>query len=180
MKHLVVATMFALVFGLVSVAQTTPGTAQSPQSKDPSAMPQSSPSQASPAETPNMSNRSASASDTKGEKKLKGCIESEGGKYVLREKNGKEVALTGSEDLSSHVGQTVTVHGTYASGSDASSATGTSSTTMGTSSSGSMSSGGDQFMVSKIDMVSQSCSMDKGKTSSKNRDDSGKPSPNLR
>ena len=38
----------------------------------------------------------------KGEKKLKGCIQSQGGSYVLQEKSGKIVALAGA-DLSALV-----------------------------------------------------------------------------
>jgi hypothetical protein len=172
MKHIVVATVFAMVLGLAALAQTTPGTAQSPQGKDPSTMPQGSPSQASPSQAPGMSNPNAAGGESKGEKKLKGCIQSQGGKYVLQDRHGKEVALSGSQDFASHVGHTVTVHGTYAGGSDASAGAAAASSNSAMS--------GDQFLVSKLDMVSESCSMDKGKNSSKDHSDSGKPTPNLK
>jgi hypothetical protein len=167
MKHTVIAIVFALMFGLAAVAQTTPG--------NPQAMPQgtSTQPQMSPPPAPDMSssgNQSA-ATETKGEKKLKGCIESEGGKYMLEDKHGKEVALTGSQDFASHVGHTMTVHGTFANGSDASASA--------TSNSGMSASGGQQFVVSKLDMVSESCTKEKGKSKEKESDNSyGKPNPN--
>src|SRR6266576_2505528 len=118
MKHIVIAIVFALVFGLAAVAQTTPGNPQRvPQGSNPSTQPSTSPT---PAPDMSSSGNQTATSETKGEKKLKGCIQSEGGKYILQDKHGKDVALTGSQDFASHVGHTVTVHGTFASGSDAS------------------------------------------------------------
>jgi len=170
MKHIFVATVFSLVFALAALAQTTPGTAQSPQGRDRSAMPETTPSQTSPSQTPGMSNPNAPG-DTTSEKKLKGCIASQGDKYVLQDKHGKEIALSGSQELASHVGHTVTVHGTYANGSDASTGASSAAANAGTS--------GGQFLVSKVDMISESCTMDKGKNSTKDHSDSsGKPSPN--
>jgi hypothetical protein len=119
-----------------------------------------------------MSNPNAPG-DATSEKKLKGCIASQGDKYVLQDKHGKEVSLSGSQDLASHVGHTVTVHGTYANGSDAS--TGASSATSATANAGTA---GDHFLVSKVDMISDTCTVDKGKSSTKDHTDSGKPSPN--
>ena len=169
MRNIVIATVFALVFGLAAVAQTTPGSQQTmPQGTNPSTQPSTTPSTSG--DMSNTGNQNTAASETKGEKKLKGCIQSEGGKYVLQDKHGKDVALAGSADLASHVGHTVTVHGTYGSGSDASSAT--------ASNSGMSASSGQQFMVSKIDMVSESCSGDKGKTKDKVTDNNSKPNPN--
>jgi hypothetical protein len=172
MKHIFVATVCAFVFGLAALAQTTPGTAQSPQGRDRSAMPETTPSQTSPSQTPGMSNPNTPG-DTTSEKKLKGCIASQGDKYVLQDKHGKEISLSGS-DLASHVGHTVTVHGTYTNGSDASN--GATASTSATASGAN--SGGGQFLVSKVDMVSDTCTMDKGKNSNKDHTDSGKPSPN--
>jgi hypothetical protein len=108
------------------------------------------------------------AAETKGEKKLKGCIASEGGKYVLQDKHGKDVALGGSQDFASHVGHTVTVHGTFG-GSDASSAATATSSDSGTAA---------QFIVSKVDMVSDSCNAEKGKDKDKDHDNYSKPNPN--
>ena len=170
MKHIVIATVFALMFGLAAIAQTTPGNPQSmPQGTNPSTQPQTSPP---PAPDMSSSSNQSAATETKGEKKLKGCIESEAGKYMLEDKHGKEVALSGSQDFASHVGHTVTVHGTFSSGPDASSAA------SATSNSGVSASGGQQFTVSKLDMVSESCSTDKGKNKEKEQDTYSKPNPN--
>jgi len=171
MKHIVIAIVFALVFGLAAVAQTTPGNPQAmPQGTNPSAQPQTSPT---PAPDMSSSGNQSTATETKGEKKLKGCIESEGGKYMLEDKHGKEVALTGSQDFASHVGHTVTIHGTFANGPDASAST--------TANSGMSASGGQQFLVSKLDMVSESCTKEKGKNNNKEKESDSsysKPNPN--
>jgi len=171
MKHIVIATVFALVFGLAAVAQTTPGNAQAmPQGTNPSTQPQTS-----PPPSPDMSSagNQSTATETKGEKKLKGCIESEAGKYMLEDKHGKEVALSGSQDFASHVGHTVTVHGTFASGSDSPSGA------SATASSSGVSASGQQFVVSKLEMVSESCNLEKGKNKDKAQENNySKPNPN--
>lgn len=89
----------------------------------------------------------------KGEKKLKGCVQSQGGQYVLETKKGKSVALTG-QDVSAHVGHEVSVKGTWESGGGTGSAASTSSA------------GGSEktFNVASVDMISESCS-GKGKSS---------------
>jgi len=177
MKHIVIAIVFALVFGLAAVAQTTPGNPQRvPQGSNPSTQPSTSPT---PAPDMSSSGNQTAPSETKGEKKLKGCIQSESGKYVLQDKHGKDVALTGSQDFASHVGHTVTIHGTFASGSDASSSGGASATASG--SGGMSASTGQQFMVSKLDMVSETCGSEKGKATKdkdKEQDNNSKPNPN--
>jgi hypothetical protein len=94
-------------------------------------------------------------SSAKGEKKMKGCITSEGGQYMLQDKHGKSTPLSG-QDLSAHVGHEVTVHGTMGSG-------GSSNSTA--ASSGSMGSG-TTFNVTNVDMISESCTSSKTKSSS--------------
>jgi len=84
------------------------------------------------------------------EKKLKGCVESQGGNYVLREKHDKIVALMGGQDLASYVGQTVAVHGMYASASKENQDKNEQR----------------QFHVSKVDTVASTCKLDKGKNNS--------------
>lgn len=98
----------------------------------------------------------AQGSTTKGEKehKVKGCIRSEGGKYVLEDAHGKTFALNSSEDLSAHVGHEVIVHGSE------SSAAGASATSTGTSASTEK-----EITVSKLDLVSDTCKMGGGKHS---------------
>lgn len=157
MRHILAAAIFALAFGLTGFAQTIAGPTQSPQGTDRIATP-----------SPDASNPSASV-----EKKLKGCIQSQGNKYVLQDKRGKEISLGGSHSLLAHVGHTVTVHGKYGNGSDAaSSATSNGGIT------------GDQFQVSKVDMVSDTCTAAKGKgvgvekgNNVKDPGYNGKPSP---
>jgi hypothetical protein len=109
-----------------------------------------------------MGQTSSSDTSTKGEKKLKGCIESQGGQYMLQEKSGKQVKLTGSADLASHVGHEVTVHGSYEA-SGAGSAANSSSEKMPSSSGSttanptSSTTGEQEFMVTKIDHESDTC-----------------------
>ncbi|HZR57563.1 MAG TPA: hypothetical protein VFA74_11865 [Terriglobales bacterium] len=95
-----------------------------------------------------MSDHQSSNSDMKGEKKLKGCVESQGGQYMLATKKGKTVALSG-QDVSAHVGHEVAVHGSWGPSS-------MSSTSAGTSSSASAESG-QTFNVTSVDMISDSC-----------------------
>ena len=142
--------VFTAALGLAqNPAPAGQGTSQMP---DPSTQPQTS------SQSPDMSgNRDSNASQAKGEKKLKGCIEAQGNQFVLRDKHGKDVVLSGSQDFASHVGHTVSIQGKYASDSGSA----------GTSTAGST----DQFMVSKLDMVSNKCKTDAEKTPD------SKPSP---
>jgi hypothetical protein len=165
MKHLVMTTLLALA--VTAVAQTTPSSTQ-PQSATPSLQP--SASSTPPQDMPGSATASQSAgSDKSKTEKLKGCIQSNGGQYMLEDKHGKQVTLTG-QDFSAHVGHTVTVHGAYADGS-----TGVSANAVN----GGKSSG-QQFVVSKMDMVSEQCGVAKSKTKGMNfthTDSKGKPSP---
>ncbi len=88
------------------------------------------------------------------EKKMKGCIQSEGGQYMLQTKKGKDVMLTG-QDVSAHVGHEVTVHGMWAGGTSG----------MSNTSTGSASASGKSFNVTSVDMISDTCSMGKDKKS---------------
>lgn len=94
---------------------------------------------------------------TKGEKKLKGCIRSEGGNYMLEEKGGKTVTLAGA-DVSAHAGHEVTVHGSWENGGAMSESSSGSGMSKGSS--------GKTFNVTSVDMVSESCSMGKKSKSS--------------
>ncbi len=88
------------------------------------------------------------------EKKMKGCIQSEGGQYMLQTKKGKDVMLTG-QDVSAHVGHEVTIHGMWAGGTS----------DMSNTSTGRASASGKSFNVTSVDMISDTCSMGKGKKS---------------
>jgi Protein of unknown function (DUF5818) len=102
---------------------------------------------------------------SKAEKKLKGCIESQGGQYTLQEKSGKNIALTGA-DLSAHVGHEVAVHGSWESGAGSSSAA---------SSTGSSDKAGKQFNVTSVDMISESCGGSKKSGAGMNNPSSAQP-----
>jgi hypothetical protein len=170
MKRIVLLTAFAMVFGLAAFAQSpTPGDPQSnPQSTTaPSPQPQTTPSP-SPDMPSAGSQNQAPPKVENGEKKLKGCIASEGGKYILQSKHGKEIVLTGSEDFASHVGHTVTVRGTLTNSADSTGAA-SSATATSTGTSSDTASAGEQLKVSKIEMVSDTCKeKDKEKDKSKN------------
>ena len=139
MKHALLSLAISVVFcATAALAQSTP-------QSDPQGTQGSSPSMSqgsSSSSQGGMSQGSGMGHEGKGEKKLKGCIQSEGGQTVLKEKSGKTVALTG-QDLSAHVGHEVAVKGSWAGAGDTSAA----------------SSGGGQFTVSSVDMISETCKM---------------------
>ena len=85
----------------------------------------------------------------KSEKHLKGCVQSQGGQYVLETKRGKAVPLTG-QDVSAHVGHEVAVKGSWESGAG---------TAVSSSAGGKTSE--KTFNVASVEMISESCS---GKT----------------
>lgn len=103
--------------------------------------------QTSPNSTDQTGNASGNTSGQmgKGEKKLKGCVQSQGGQYMLETKKGKDVALTG-QDVSAHVGHEVAVHGTWEKGGS-----------MSQSSTGTASGNEKTFNVSSVDMISDTC-----------------------
>ncbi len=109
----------------------------------------------------------AHSSGAKTEHKMKGCIESQNGQYVLQTKRGKDIALTG-QDVSAHVGHEVAVHGMWESGMSG----------MSNTSSGSASASGKSFNVTSVDMISDTCTMGKGKKSGMSGEtDTTKPQP---
>lgn len=100
----------------------------------------------------------------KSEKKLKGCVQSEGGQYVLQTKKGN-INLTG-QDVSAHVGHEVAVKGMWESraGSNSSAA--------------STGSSGKTFNVASVDMVSDTCKDNKkGNSGSMGASSPGSSSP---
>ncbi len=134
-----IATAFlffaAAAFAQNSTSQTDP---QRSQDSTPTASQQGS-----------SSGMQGSDNATKGDQKLTGCLRSVNGAYMLETKKGKSVSLAG-QDVSAHVGHTVTVHGSWSSA-------GASDSSMG---SGSSAKAGKSFNVSSVDMVSDSCSGD--------------------
>jgi hypothetical protein len=184
MRQIVFTFALVFAFGLAMLAQdtgsstqqsgaqgTNPTAGSSSTSSPSSAGSQSGSMGSQSSASGSMGQSSSSTASTKGEKKLKGCIESQGGQYVLREKGGKEVKLSGSADLASHVGHQVAVHGTYGgSTSGAASNSGAdkmpSSSGSTTANPSSSASGEQEFMVTKIDHESDTCKI-KGANSGK-------------
>jgi hypothetical protein len=156
MKRMSLSLITALVFFVAAaVAQSTP-------QSDPQGTQGSYPS----------AGQGASGSSTgmqgtsKSEKKLKGCIQSQGGSYVLQEKSGKNVALTGA-DVSAHVGHEVAVHGSFEGGSSNAASTG--------GGMGSSDKAGKQFNVTSVDMISESCGSSKKGAGGMNNPPSSQP-----
>jgi hypothetical protein len=141
MKKALLPIATALLFAAAAVAQSTPQTPTGSQGTD-----SSSPAMQS-GQSGNMSQPSSGNGMNKGEKKMKGCVQSENGQYVLQTKHGKNIPLSG-QDVSAHVGHTVTVHGAWAAaGAMSGAATGTAA------------SSGKSFDVTSVDMVSDTCQM---------------------
>ena len=173
MKKLSLSIVTVLVFFVATaIAQTTPAT--DPQGSTPTTASPSNqtptPEAQAPAAQPGASTASTPAAGTqtaaepKGEKKLKGCIESENGKFVLENKHGKEITLIGL-DVSAHVGHQVVVHGTFQN--SAASASGeTPGTAASTSSTDMKAKAGQEFNVTSVDMVASTCK-DKDKAGEK-------------
>jgi len=189
MKKLSLSIVTALVFLVATaMAQTTPATdpqgsapttaSPSNQTSTPEAQAPAAQPGASTSSTPAAGTQSASTAEPKGEKKLKGCIESENGKFVLENKHGKEITLVG-QDVSAHVGHQVVVHGAFqnsmaasASGENAGTAASAGSTS--TSSTDTKTKAGQEFNVTSVDMVSSTCK-DKDKAGEKHDKSSTQP-----
>jgi hypothetical protein len=178
MKKLSLSVCLACAFFVASaVAQMAPGGGQGSQNSSPS---MSQPSQQQPGTSQPDANSPGAQTDqntanqnqnNNGEHKLKGCVQSQGGQYMLETKKGKTVALAG-QDVSAHVGHEVKVKGTWESGMSA-----TSSSNSGSS--------GKTFNVTEVKMVSDTCggksqsgSMDhsSGSTSGTSSPNTGSPS----
>src|SRR5205814_6570760 len=154
MNKMLLSVATALVFFVaVAVAQSTPqgdtSGAQGTQSSSPAASQGSTGSSASQGSTSSSGSMSQGSmgnekGEAKGEKKLKGCLKSEGGQSVLEEKSGKTVNLTGS-DVSAHNGHEVAVHGTWEGGASAAASS---------SSGAATAKSGKTFNVTSVDMIS--------------------------
>jgi hypothetical protein len=218
----VFTTVLALcLFTVFAVAQTPGGTTGTNSSNNPSNSPNSVSNDAQQSSAPvtgsqtdpysvnsgsngRAANSAASDSNSAGEKTLEGCIVKEQTDYFIQPRDGDRERLTGSQDLSSHVGHQVKVHGTeqsnttanstgnvgvsgtagtsgsMASNSDRTATSGSaksetqnnaagsiagnagSSNATGTASSSSANNNwtGKDFMVTKVDMMSDSCPAD--------------------
>lgn len=161
MRRLVLSIIVAFtvcVTAAVAQSGSMGGSTQGRQGSPPTAQPgQTQPGQTQPGYPggPDMGSSqtdqngpSAGTEANKGEKKLKGCVQSQAGQYVLETKHGKSVALAG-QDVSAHVGHEVAVKGTWESGN----ASGMSST----STSGASNAGEKRFNVTNVEMISDTC-----------------------
>lgn len=164
MKKFTLSMIVALavcVAAAVAQTQSNPGGSQGTEPSSPG-MGQQQPGSTSPG----MGNPSAGAGQEqttnqtnpaeKGEKKIKGCVQSQGGQYVLESKHGKAIALTG-QDVSAHVGHEVAVKGNWESGSSGMSST-------STPSAGGKGASEKTFNVTSVEMISDTCG---GKSSGK-------------
>jgi hypothetical protein len=169
MKKLAISIIVGLVLSVVAaVAQTGTDSSQGAAGSSPSMNQSGAASQQQPSQTqPGYSQPDAAAgqatstgtaSSEKAEKKLHGCVQSQGGQFVLESKKGKAIALTG-QDVSAHVGHEVSVKGSWESGG-----AGAGVSTGGASSE-------KTFNVSSVEMISDSCG---GKSS---KGDSGSMAP---
>lgn len=140
------ATAFAQA-GAQGTQRSSP-TMGSPNSQPQPGMrqPGEQPDQTSPTAQTDQTTPNQKANETTG-KTLKGCVESQGGQYMLETKKGS-IPLTG-QDVSAHVGHEVKVKGAW----EKASATGSAASTE--SNSGAMS--GKSFNVASVDMVSENC-----------------------
>jgi|GEM_PF-4009049 len=116
---------------------------------------QSSPSASQPGQYPSQGAGQTSAdqnattkSEANAEHTLKGCVQSEGGSYVLETRKGKQIALTG-QDVSSHVGHAVALKGNWEGGKAVSSAEAGSPAGAGAAA--------KTFEVSSVKMISETC-----------------------
>src|SRR6476660_7966324 len=111
MKKLMLSMCFTSAFFVTAaVAQTTPGGSQGTQQSSPgmSQPSQQQPGMGQPSDNSQsgqmgQSQSGANNQNDKGEKKLKGCVQSQGGQFILETKKNKTVSLTG-QDVSAHVG----------------------------------------------------------------------------
>jgi hypothetical protein len=148
MRTLLLMLAVCLTFTAASMAQNTQQTSPN------------SPSMQQDSQPGSMAN-----SENKGDKKIRGCIRSENGNYMLESKHHKMITLTGSEDFAPHVGHTVTLYGTFLPGPAAGAGAENAGTTAGASSAGQ----GSNFQVSKMYMVSESCILENQKGMKSNK-----------
>ena len=112
---------------------------------------QSSPDNSSHSMQQDSQPASLASSMDRGEQKLTGCIRSDNGRYVIASKLNRKIWLSGAEDFGPHKGHTVTLHGSYLN--DIAVAN------KGTSADSTASRPGSNFQVSKIEMVSNTCTV---------------------
>lgn len=150
MKKLSLSVCLAFAFFVASAAaQMSPSGSQGTQNSSPSMQ---QPGQQSPGGMNQPDNAGAQTdqgtaaqnhNNSMGEKKIKGCVQSQGGQYMLETKKGKSISLTG-QDVSAHVGHEVEVKGTWEKG-------------MSATSSGSTGASDKTLNVTEVKMISDTC-----------------------
>jgi len=197
MKKMSVFFALVLAFALTAMAQTASPNDQSsstPSASQDSSSPSGSQSSTSPstsqspsygqqgssstAQTPATGSEAKTAEHEGHGHKVKGCIRSEGGKFVLEDAHGRMYSLNTSEDLSAHVGHEVVVHGAVSGNGSAGSSMNKSDTSKSDTSSmsspaGATSGGNKEITVTKVDMVSETCKLG-GKHSKTSSNDQNK------
>ena len=146
-KQIKLSTACIVLSGLTVIAQKPDNPPAGTQ--DPQALSRSTDTFPNAAQT--------SAVDLAGEQLLLGCVSLQGGRYVLQRSGGEIVTPAGDQDLPAHVGHTVALHGKYASADSEAGRPPNSTAT----SSGSSQQSSPKFVVTKIDMVSETCNIDK-------------------
>ncbi len=156
MKKLSLLVCLTFAFFVASAAaQMAPSGSQGTQNSSPSMQqPGQQPSQQpggmnqpdanAPAAQTDQNTSNENHNNSMGEKKLKGCVQSQGGQYMIETRKGKMVAVTG-QDLSAHVGHEVWLKGSWENG-------------MSATSSGSTGASGKTFNVTEVKMISDTCS----------------------
>jgi hypothetical protein len=145
MRKLRLSMCLAFLFFVASaIAQTRPSGGASPSSQ-PGPYPTQQPGMSQPGNSaPN--DQGTTNTNTNTARKIKGCVQSEGGQYVLATKKGKQIPLTG-QDVSAHVGHEVALKGNWESSNQAASSNAGAQKT---------------FNVTGVDMISETCTA-KGK-----------------
>ena len=164
MRKLALSLIVAFAFYVTAAAAqagsgTAPGSQgtqrSSPSMQQPGATQPGAAQPGMPGQSPDMGpgandqTGTANTNPNKGEKKLKGCVESQNGQYVLMTKKGN-VALAG-QDVSAHVGHEVSVKGSWDNSSSNPNASATAS------SSGSEAWSKGTFNVTEVKMESEQC-----------------------
>jgi hypothetical protein len=120
------------------------------------ASPQTSPDVPSPPLQQDSQPASLASSLNKGNRKITGCIRSENGKYLLESRQHQMIWLSGPEDFAPHAGHTVILYGNFLNGSTSAGAT---RANTGTAAGTSSNKQGTDFKVTKMEMVSDSCTL---------------------
>ena len=136
MRSFVLFTVAAFALSLTTVAQTTnsPGTQQASPTHIEKGQPAAT-------EAPG-------ARPTHGNRSLEGCVQSQGGQYVLETARGKNIPLTGI-DVSTHSGQEVSLQGNWSHESG--------TTTAGTPTNAGSTGAEHVFNVTKVKKISGTC-----------------------